>query len=66
MHGFIFYLKSKDGQDIEDLRQACYRLAGREANVVAEFVEGAENGEMLMEALELSSRNGATLVAPSL
>jgi hypothetical protein len=39
-------------------------LVGGDARVVAEFIDhGVGNAEMLLEALDLSSRNGATFVA---
>ncbi len=63
MRGFVFYLRCLDGSDLETQRQACRRLAGDDAKVLAEFIEsGGDNCEKLLEALALSSQNGATFV----
>lgn len=63
MQGFVFYLRFLDGSDLEIQRQACRRLAGDDANVLAEFIEGGGGDrEKLLEALDLSTQNGATFV----
>ncbi len=63
MRGFVFYLRCWGGSDLETQRQACRRLAGDDANVLAEFIErSGGNYEKLLEALELSSQKGATFV----
>ena len=63
MRGFVFYLRCLDGSDLETQRQACHRLAGDDANVLAEFIErSGDSYEKLLEALDLSSQNGATFV----
>ena len=68
MHGFVFYLRSLDGSDLEAQRHACRRLAGDDAVVLAEFIEvvpGVQAG--IVEALELTSQKNATFVgAPDL
>jgi len=68
MHGFVYYLRSLDGFDLEAQRRACHRLAGDDAIVVAEFIErSGDNREKLLQALELTSRKNATFVgAPDL
>ena len=68
MHGFVYYLRSLDGFDLEAQRHACHRLAGDDAVVLAEFIEhGRDNREKLLQALELSSQKNATFVgAPGL
>ena len=63
MQGFVFYLRCLDGSDLEKQRQDCRRLAGDDANVLAEFIErSSDNCEKLLQALELSSQKGATFV----
>ncbi len=63
MRGFVFYLRCLDDSDLETQRQACRRLAGDDANVLAEFIErSSDNYEKLQQALDLSSQKGATFV----
>ncbi len=63
MRAFVFYLRCLDSADLETQRQACRRLAGDDANVLAEFIDrGADNYEKLRQALDLSSQKGATFV----
>ncbi len=63
MRGFVFYLRRLDGSDLETQRQDCRKLAGDDANVLAEFIErSGDNYEKLLQALELSSQKGATFV----
>lgn len=64
MGNVVFYLRSAAGSDLDIQREACRRLVGGDARVVAEFIDhGIGNADMLLEALDLSSRNGATFVA---
>ncbi len=63
MQGFVFYLRCLDGSNLETQRQNCRKLAGDDANVLAEFIErSSDNCEKLLQALELSSQKGATFV----
>ena len=63
MRAVVFYLRCLDSSDLETQRQACRRLAGDDVNVLAEFMDrGGNNYEKLLQALDLSSRKGATFV----
>jgi hypothetical protein len=64
MGSVVFYLRGVAGADLDSQRQACHRLVGGQARVLAEVIgDGANDAEKLLEALDLSSRNGATFVA---
>ena len=63
MERFVFYLRPIDPSEIEEQRQACHRLAGDNAEVVAEFIDCSRDSyQELQQALELSSTVGATFV----
>lgn len=63
MQGVIFYFRSSDESNLESQRQACRKLAGRGATVLAEFTDDGDSSEKLMEALNYSSRVGATFIS---
>ena len=64
MRNVVFYLRAQQSGDLDSQRAACRKLVGGDAEVLAEFIEDGANGaEKLLEALDLSSRNGATFVA---
>ena len=63
MERFVFYLRSMDPSEIEKQRRDCHRLAGDDADVVAEFIDcGRDSRRVVRQALALSSFVGATLV----
>ncbi len=63
MRAFVFYLRCLDSADLETQRQACHRLAGDDANVLAEFIDrGGDNYEKLLRALDLSSQKARRLL----
>ena len=64
MERFVFYLRSPDMPEIDGQRQACHKLAGDSAEVLAVFIEvGEDSKQEFLQALELSSAMGATLVS---
>ena len=63
MERFVFYLRPVDAAEIEKQRQACHRLAGDNAVIIAEFVDvGWESRQEFLRAIDLSAQKGATLV----
>ena len=63
MQGVIFYFRPSGASNIEMQRQACRKLAGRNATVLAEFADDGDSSEKLLEALDYSSRVGATFIS---
>jgi flagellar biosynthesis regulator FlaF len=63
MQGVIFYFRSSDDSSLETQRHICRKLAGRDAKVLAEFRDDHDSSEKLLEALDYSSRVGATFIS---
>ncbi len=63
MERFVFFLRPMESSGVEKQRQACHKLAGDKAEIVAEFIDcGRDRQQVFREALELSSTAGATLI----
>jgi len=63
MERFVYFMRSIEPSEIDKQRQACHRLAGGNAEVVAEFIDyGSDGQQVFRQALELTCSLNATLV----
>ena len=63
MDSFVFFMRPTNSSEVDAQRQACHKLAGDKAKVVAEFIDyGRDRARVFRQALAFCSDVGATLV----